>query len=464
MTADGRGWRTAADWLTGGGLGARVAHLRPPRPVPVAAPQPPAVPEDAEAAAGDNESTGLGSRPADPYRRLPAGMAKLLVQPARDRDGNRGYLLTGTADGGPPLPALGPHLPPTGIRLSRLQSEAEPGTTTGLPSELYRAVRHWSRQDRQRPLLTWLTDLRRRHGDALHVVVWDDTDFEIPWELLTLEPLPAAAAPPAGPPLAAAAHNGAAPPGEPLGAAVTVARWTTTCEEAAPLLAGPAACAGGVLSYFDGEMTGDSAAFRHVAHRPHTDADDFLTALGAAGGAPPGLVYMGCHGTHGAALEQLRLDRLTWYELDEQPMPVLARRGTAVVLNVCHSGRMVDNKAGGEDALRGFSELFLRRGATACVATGGQVGDTVAREMLVHLVAHTGRTPERPLALMLRDFRAGAAAALPDPLPRAQTSARTLDLEGQREVMRFLYRFMYLYYGHPRTTLRLAPRTPDGAP
>ncbi|MGW5350150.1 CHAT domain-containing protein [Streptomyces sp. NPDC004031] len=453
---EGRIRRTGGGWLAGA-----WGAFRSPRPVAVSAPKRPEVPGAADAEAGRNESTGLGSLPADPRRRLPPGMAKLLVQPARTADGRSGYLLTGTADDSAPLSAAGPHLPPTDIRLSRLQQQGSgDGTAAGMPSEVYRAVRHWSQQSRQRPLVAWLTDLRARHGEALHLVVWDDTEFEIPWELLTLppadDPAPAAVPPARGP-------DPAPPGGVPLGAVVPVARWTTTCEEAAPLLTGPADCAGGVLSYFDADMAGDSEAFRHVAHRPCATRDDFLAALGGAGDTPTGLVYLGAHGKHGASLENLSLGGLTWYELNEQAMPALAAGGTAVVLNVCHAGRVVANHGGGEDALRGFTELFLRGGATACVAVGGAVDDTIARELLAHLMDHTGRTPERSLALMLRDFRARATDTLPHPLPRARGGDGTVDLRGQRAVLRFLYPFMYVYYGHPHTTLRLSPSAADGA-
>jgi hypothetical protein len=64
---------------------------------------------------------------------------------------------------------------------------------------------------------------------------------------------------------------------------------------------------------------------------------------------------------------------------------------------------------------------------------------------------------------MLRDFRARAAAALPRPLPRTRARDHSIDYEGQRRVLSVLYQFMYVYYGHPRTTLRLAPRAPDTA-
>ncbi len=64
---------------------------------------------------------------------------------------------------------------------------------------------------------------------------------------------------------------------------------------------------------------------------------------------------------------------------------------------------------------------------------------------------------------MLRDFRARAAAELPTPVPRTKAADGAVDRDGQRQVLRVLYQFMYVYYGHPLTTLRLTPRGPDGA-
>jgi hypothetical protein len=422
--------------------------------VAVPAPREAAAPESAETVA---DQAALGSSPADPNRRLPQGMAKLLVQPVRDSDGNQAYLLTGaaddgSADGGPGLPYhAGPELPPIRISLGRIRPD------DAFPSEFYRAVLDWSR--RQRPLVRWLNELRARHGDALHLVVWDDTEFEIPWELLKLD---GDAAGDRG----AGAGAPSVPPAGLLGALVPVARWTTIRELDRSLLDSPAHCSGDVVGYFDDRMRPDGDAFGHFAHEEHADADSFLASLDGRGGGGDrglGMVYMGCHGTYGKDMEDLTAGVLTWYEMNEPGMSALEGRSTLVCLNVCHSGRLVHNRDGGEDALRGFPELFLRKGAMACIATRGEVGETEARDLLAHLVEHARRTPERPLAHMLRDYRARAAAELPHPVPRKLGRDGTIDNDGQRRVLRFLYQFMYVYYGHPLTTLRLAPRAPDGA-
>ncbi|SEF87055.1 hypothetical protein SAMN05216223_102314 [Actinacidiphila yanglinensis] len=490
--------RRAGAWLAGARAVGPGAGPHSPRPLPLAAPR--AV-EAPDATLPDTAPGGLGSVSTDPTERLPDGLAELRVQRVRGGDGDPAYLLTGVC-GGPsddlPFTSRAPELAPTDINLERVREGG------AMPSEFYREVRHWS--FRQRPLVGWLNAQRDRHGAALHLVVWDDTDYEIPWEMLLLN--------------AEAATTGT---DLPLGAAVPVARWTTIRELARPLLDEPAHCSGRVLSYFDEPNRSDAGAFSPFDHESHTDVDRFLDRLderrraaepvpaaggpgaasraaqqvpgsaGAAGtsgrpdtaarpdtgGRPDpcgpgradtglGLVYMGCHGTHGKRIDDLTVGMLTWYELDEPAMSALhgdtGTGGTLVCLNVCHSGRLVDNRGGGEDALRGFSELFLRKGAKACIATRGEVGETEARALLGHLVEHAHRTPDRPIAQMLRDFRAHAVASLPHRVPRVRASDGGHDVDGQRRVLDLLYAFMYVYYGHPLTTLQLAPHHPDPAP
>lgn len=429
--------RRATAWLARVGSAGPGIGPRTPRPRPVPPPRTPELPEPAEPEVLDV----LDSVAADPTERLPDGLAKLMVQRVQDVEGNPAYLLTGASGGadGPPYTGRDPQLPPLRISLGRIRPDG------AYPSQFYRAVGEWSRL--QRPLVRWLNGLRDRHGDDLHLVVWDDTDYEIPWEMLWL---------------------GRGDAGEPspglLGALVPVARWTTIRELHRSLLDGPAHCEGRVVGYFDGRMRQDADVFRPFAHEQHTDVDRFLGCLDGAD-RDLGLVYMGCHGTYGRDIDDLTAGLLTWYELNEPAMGALrgATAGTLVCLNVCHSGRLVDNKDGGEDALRGFSELFLRKGAKACIATRGEVGETEARALLGHLVEHARRSPDRPLAHMLRDFRARAAAELPTPVPRTKGADGVVDRDGQRQVLRVLYQFMYVYYGHPLTTLRLVPSGPDGA-
>lgn len=244
--------RRAAEWLTGGRVVGPGTGPRSPRPERLPAPRPARAPE---AAVPDGAPDVLGSVTADPTERLPDGLVQLRVQRVRSGDDEPAYLLTGACGGPPTRPYLSrtPQLPPTNINLDRVRAGG------AVPSQFYRAVRHWSH--RQRPLVGWLNEQRDRHGTALHLVIWDDTEYEIPWEMLLLN------------------DGGDTGPDLPLGAAVPVARWTTIRELQRPLLDEPAHCSGRVVGYFDERMRQDIGVFSPFEHEPHTDVDGFLDRL-----------------------------------------------------------------------------------------------------------------------------------------------------------------------------------------
>jgi hypothetical protein len=170
-----------------------------------------------------------------------------------------------------------------------------------------------------------------------------------------------------------------------------------------------------------------------------------------------GLVYMGCHGTYGTSVPRLSLGDRTWAEFDGETMQVLRADRSLVCLNACHSGRFVDNRAQGEQALRGFAELFLRKGAGGCIVTAGQVADQESRALVRRLVREVAAHPRSAVSETLRVFRAravrefGSLAAIPTVL----NDDGQVDWFGQKRVLRLLFAFMFHYYGHPRTTLRL---------
>lgn len=103
------------------------------------------------------------------------------------------------------------------------------------PSELFRSIRRWSQY--QHRLTDWINRCRRIHGDALQIVVLDQTGFELPWEALDLPPEP-----------------GAGLRGGPLGALVDVARWLDDFPDRA------VAPDGRVLSFFHADMTRDRSS------------------------------------------------------------------------------------------------------------------------------------------------------------------------------------------------------------
>ncbi|MFE2194496.1 CHAT domain-containing protein [Streptomyces olivaceus] len=378
---------------------------------------------------------GLGGTDARPGARLEDGFAVLRVLRADGADGLPGYRLQGWCGDLSVNCAAGPtRRAAPAVSLARLRQDGD----GHYPSEVLRGIRLWS--DNQRELAHWINRIRARHGDGLRLVVWDDTGYDLPWELLLL---PENTAP------------GLA--GGPLGALVAVARWTTVRDlSQGGLPSETGDCHGRVLGYLHRDMADDGHLFTPYAHRFHGRMTPFLSDLDTEADRT-GLVYLGCHGTYGDAVPRLTLGDRTWAELNGEPMSVLRRDGSLVCLNACDSGRFVDNRAQGEEAMRGFAELFLRKGAGGCIVSSGKVGDLEARSMARRLVREVAEHPHRPVVRTLRDFRAraldefGSLAAL----PRVRNDDGQVDVVGQKRVLRLLYAFMFHYYGHPRTALRL---------
>ncbi|MFF1837064.1 CHAT domain-containing protein [Streptomyces sp. NPDC058231] len=406
--------------------------------------------------AGLRDRLGFGAVDAD--RRLPPATARIRVVPHHDRRGGPpAFGISAWCEGVARLPyTTGPtQLRPDGIALGNVRAGGE------APSELLRAIRLWSRN--QRVLAAWINRARAVHGDALRLTIHDDTGYELPWEALWLP----------------SDHGHGLTEGL-LGALVVLTRWLTIRRPDIVLPKDHTAVEGGVLGYFFHDrdfdpllepsrahlhdMRSDMAAFHGYVHRPHVDIDPFLAALDEPSGLPTGLVYMACHGTYDEQVSALSLAGVTWSELDEHEMAVLDSDHAMVCLNACHSGRFVRNTGGGESDLRGFAELFLRKGAAGCVVTAGKVGDREARELIGQLVRTVTEEPWRPVADSLRLFRARALqefGSLAD-IPRTQQEGRP-NREGQRRVRRLLYSLMFQYYGHPLSTLRLAGLRDDAA-
>ncbi|MFC9430831.1 CHAT domain-containing protein [Streptomyces sp. NPDC056987] len=396
-------------------------------------------PVPAHAEAGEPE--GLGAAPVDPGARLPDGMAVVRVVRGRHPGGREAFGFSARCEGVAPLPyTTGPtQLRPAAVGLGNARAGEA-------PSELLRAIRRWS--GNQRGIADWLNRARAEHGAGLHVLIWDDTGYELPWETLWLPAEPA---------------HGLA--GGLLGALVVMSRWTTLHEVHRELPHAPGDCAGRVLGYYHKHMHHDIAAFRPYSHQPHLRMSGFLDALDRHTTERTGLVYMACHGTYDERVSALSLAEVTWAELDERTMAVLGRDQALVCLNACHSARFVENAGGGEEALRGFAELFLRKGAAGIIVTAGEVGDRAARALISRLVQEVMASPRQPVSHALRAFRARAVddfGPLSD-IPRARHDDGEVDHEGQKRVLRLLHSFMFQYYGHPHTTLLLTDRSTDEA-
>lgn len=361
--------------------------------------------------------------------RLPEGIAVLHIS-AEQNQGEDSYRVRGWCWCGRHGPL---NLPPSEDRLL-----APDITLAGLrpggddPTEILRGIRRWSR--RHPELLTWIGHLRDGTHRPPALLVRDETGSDMPWEMLWV-------------------NQETAP--ELLGAALSVSRWIVRGSDDLPRhhLARP----GRVVAYVDDEMREDLRAFRPFDHAVSETLPAFLDAL-EEDQLRTDLVYLGCHGHHGSRLSELRLDTVTWQEIEERSLKLLESHRPVVFLNVCHSGQFLDARRQGERRRRGFAELFLSKGADGCIVAAGEVGDPEARTLVHILMAQTADVPGQGLGELIRAFREHRARALGDltRLPLRYPQGTTYDVESQRRVRDVLYAFMFHYYGHPARALALA--------
>ncbi|MDX3642918.1 CHAT domain-containing protein [Streptomyces sp. MB09-02B] len=374
--------------------------------------------------------SGTGMVDARPHERLEDGCAVLRVTRAAAVDGQDGYRFHGRC-GDLACSSGATALMAPSIGLGNATEAGE------FPSEILRCTKLWS--GNQRELGGWINQVRARYGDRLRLIVWDDTGLELPWEMFWVP-----------------ADDRLGLTGGLLGAVLRLARWMTVHDGRQGLPEQTEECHGGILAYLHDDMVDDGLLFKPYVHQTHPRMTPFLRALDTVE-ERTGLVYMGCHGTYGDAVTRLTLAGRTWAEYDSQTMHVLRTHGSMVCLNACHSGRFVHNRAQGEHALRGFAELFLRKGAGGCIVTAGRVGDLEARVLIRRLMREVTDHPELPVTETLRAFRAravkdfGTLAAI----PTTRNDEGHVDMVGQKRVLRLLYAFMFHYYGHPLTALRL---------
>jgi hypothetical protein len=384
--------------------------------------------------------SGLGGSEVRPVERLDEGAAVLRVARAEAEDGQESYRLQGWCGDLTLNCSAGPErLTAPAVGLGNVSGDGE------YPSEILRGIQLWS--GNQAELARWINRIRARHGDTLRLVVWDDTGYELPWELFWLP-----------------ADTELGLEGGPLGAQLVLVRWTTVHDVGQDLPRARGECHGRVLSYLHKDMADDGRVFARYAHQPYMEMTPFLEALDTPVDRT-GLVYMGCHGTYGSTVPRLSLGDRTWAEINGQPMGVLDMDRSLVCLNACHSGRFVRNRAQGEYALRGFAELFLRKGAGGCIVTAGKVGDQEARKLVRRLVHEVATHPQQPIAETLRSFRARAIEEFGSltAIPTTRNDDGQVDRVGQKRVLHLLYAFMFHYYGHPLTTLRLAAEDEQSA-
>lgn len=359
---------------------------------------------------------------------LPEGMALLTVIPVQQEDGAPGFRLRGVCCCDE-VRELGEIYGRPQLELGSLVSaEGE------LPADVLSIMQTWSRPKTQ--LTRWLDHRRATHGNQLQLVIWDDTGYRIPWELFWLESGPASDR-----------DEGW------LGGLLTVTRWLTiqaAWQEIVRDYRSAHTCTGPVAAYVDAQMTHDQSLLASYQVEPSGSMYELTKALKAGTGALA-LVYVACHATFGDQVSECMLGELPLLNADPMRFDRLVPSATLVFLNACHSGSVgYDTKRFNDKVLRGFAEVFLRSGAAGVLATNGSVGDKLAFEMARDLLQQLSAKPGQSVAEAVRELRAEVARLSPADL------AAIAGIEANKELLSLLYRFMYVFYGSPRTLVTLA--------
>jgi CHAT domain len=287
---------------------------------------------------------------------------------------------------------------------------------------------------RKHPLRKWLKDLRREVGDGLVLVIHDCSSTGIPWEMFEL------------------ANVGY----DYLGAAINTVRWVYAeddRDEEVSLCTDDDVCQGKLLAHLDPQERGRADIVAEVAALEGLGPeriDDILALRDRMNQADAGvgLVYLFCHGFVGDSSFQLggkgrEAKRLSFAHLVKQPLALLRKSRSVVFVNACNSGIVLqDTTLLSNGTQQGFAELFLGKGARGVLGTLADVevrrAADIARRVLERVTAQTGAS----VARVLRELRAEVASAMP-PAPTPD------DYE------RLYTTFLYVYYGNPRTLLRV---------
>jgi hypothetical protein len=325
-----------------------------------------------------------------------------------------------------------------GMMLSR---ELNHTATIDTAVKCYRYMLNWSAG--KHALKNWIAMLRAAMGSEVRLVIWDDTDFGIPWELFQLHPTGGADT-------------------EWLGAVVKTIRWTTVHDPArsdqfSALMTENSE--GGILYYEDAGLVADLkysfGAQEQPGLVPKNDMKDLLAEL-ADKSKKYGLVYVRAHGVHGDSLDTATLAGVRLGDFEGYALPVLKESRAVVFLNACNSATNVCDAYYADGLNRNFAEVFLRQHASAVIATLAEVPVRsswgLANTLLQRAYGEGVNVPE-----FLRHRRAvyfGEVRRLVHS-KGIPSNGESLTREQKAAIQGFMYVSVFAYFGHPDAMLRL---------
>ena len=406
-------------------------------PVPAAPPVEASVPEGTATAI---EQTYFDPTQAELSAALPEDVALLCVTSSRSNNQPRlnlswHYRRSVRVS---PYENVSADMPLSDLSLSKLVEETA-SCQGGTPwrKAYFDAMSWWLSPDR---LIEWVRELIAVQGEC-RLVIWDNTAYEIPWELFYCE---------------SAGDADDRTQGW-LGELIPVIRWTSIHDGIRNwnYSAEERHCEGGLLMLEDEAFGEESDSIDIFLVEPPTRSiPDLMNRLEEASVPEFGLLLIRCRGIYSKDSREFTLGELSLNEYREFTMSALHTSRAPVLLNACSSGRTVTDSRRPGMPVRSFAELFLRRGASAVIAAVGEIDLNHSHDFARRLLFETTDDKTR-LAEVLHNHRKHYARSV----RRARTDSRS-----EADFRLFFDSFMYVYYGHPNTTLRTVPRDQRSSP
>lgn len=314
-----------------------------------------------------------------------------------------------------------------------IDQKVRPQTIEGFIRNFQRIPAHKSSIERLRQWLNMLRTcavcgLQECNCPRPHLVIIDQTGLDIPWEMLRISP-----------------H-------EYVGTAFSVVRWT----RAEPDFGSPhmlevnhESKAGKLLVFLDGKLSNIQQELTMIEQFQvdYVPALSELNQLLSKPMANVGLVYLACHGVlatdylHQAHLGDLHDPYNNLVVMDLELLEASEVERPVFFVNACHAARLIQD----DDHLFGLPEVLLAHVASGYLGPLSYVDSEYATEIMKSVIEEACRDDGIPVAEMLRQLRIKAVEQL-----RIEKSLSNY--------LRFLYTFMYVFYGNPLLRLTLAER------
>ena len=289
----------------------------------------------------------------------------------------------------------------------------------------------------------WLLDLEEKLKKNIpYLVINDKTDFEIPWEMLELEP------------------------DRYLGASIVTIRWQDISppfrhkkeNKSISWNNKPGDSCGDVVAYTNTKdkdlkeyIESEIELLNEFKTKHFEQIHDFLIYLNQIK-SPISLVYIASHGfwgddtskvTFGEKAPKNRFSLSKMYRYDFNFLKI-KNSHTIFFMNACHSGRVQkDNKFNttDQDERLGFATFFLEKGAKGVIGNLGEVLAEHASKIAIDFFSMQKNHQTLPVAVILCKLRAQAAENFRDN-PTIENEERLIST------------FMYVYYGNPNIILQ----------